>query len=99
MEIVGERWAMLIVGDLIAGHKRFSDLHRGLTGIPTNVLTARLKRLEQAGVIRRRVLPRPEGAVVYELTEYGKELEDVTVQLGRWGAKSLREPRPLDAPP
>ena len=93
LEVVGERWAMLIVRDLLVGPKRFTDLHRGLRGIPTNVLTARLKELEEAGVIRRRVLPRPAGSIIYELSEYGLELEDVVVQLGRWGAKSLEGPR------
>jgi len=94
MELVGERWAMLIVRDLLVGPRRFSDLLRGLTGIPTNILTARLKELEQAGVVRRRALPRPAGSVVYELTAYGLELEDSVVYLGRWGAKMLGEPRP-----
>jgi len=94
LEIVGERWAMLVVRDLLVGPKRFTDLHRGLPGIPTNVLTARLKELEESGVVRRRVLPRPERSVVYELTEYGAELEEVVFGLGRWGAKSLGEPRP-----
>jgi DNA-binding HxlR family transcriptional regulator len=93
LEMVGERWAMLIVRDLLVGSKRFTDLHRGLPGIPTNVLTARLKELEQAGIVRRRVLPRPAGSIIYELTPYGLELEDVVIRLGRWGAKSLREPR------
>jgi len=93
LEVVGERWAMLVIRDLLVGPKRFTDLHNGLPGIPTNVLTARLKELEQAGVIRRRVLPRPTGSVIYELTEYGAELENVVVQLGRWGAKSLGDPR------
>jgi hypothetical protein len=68
-------------------------LHRGLAGIPTNVLTARLKELEQGGVVRRRLLPRPSGSIIYELTEYGAELEDVVVHLGRWGAKALGNPR------
>jgi DNA-binding HxlR family transcriptional regulator len=94
VEMVGERWAFLILRDLLVGAKRFTDLQRGLPGIPTNILTARLKELESAGVVRRRVLPRPERGVVYELTEYGLELEDIVVQLGRWGAKSLGEPRP-----
>jgi DNA-binding HxlR family transcriptional regulator len=94
LEMVGERWAMLIVRDLLVDPKRFTDLHRGLPGIPTNVLTARLKELEEAGVIRRRVLPRPAGSIIYELTAYGLELEDIVVRLGRWGAKSLGEPRP-----
>src|SRR5215470_4843058 len=93
LEVVGERWAMLVIRDLLVSPKRFTDLHNGLPGIPTNVLTARLKELEQAGVIQRRVLPRPTGSVIYELTEYGAELENVVVQLGRWGAKSLGDPR------
>ena len=94
VEIVGERWAVLIIRDLLVGPKRFTDLHRGLPKIPTNVLTARLKELEGAGVVRRRVLPRPAGSVIYEMTEYGKELEDVVIRLGRWGAKMLDDPRP-----
>ncbi|MDQ6767554.1 MAG: winged helix-turn-helix transcriptional regulator [Candidatus Eremiobacteraeota bacterium] len=94
LEIVGERWAVLIVRDLLVGPKRFTDLLHGLPRIPTNVLAARLKQLEAAGVVRRRVLPRPAGSVIYELTEYGAELEDVIVRLGRWGAKLLDKPRP-----
>ena len=93
LEMVGERWALLIVRDLLVGPKRFTDLHRGLPGIPTNILTARLKELEDAGLVRRHVLPRPSGSVVYELTAYGLELEEAVVALGRWGAKSLDEPR------
>ncbi|HEV2643341.1 MAG TPA: helix-turn-helix domain-containing protein, partial [Candidatus Elarobacter sp.] len=71
LEVVGERWALLVVRDLLVGPKRFTDLLNGLPGIPSNILTARLKELENAGVARRRVLPRPARAVVYELTEYG----------------------------
>ena len=94
LEVVGERWALLVIRDLLVGPKRFTDLHRGLPGIPTNVLTARLKELEGAGIVRRRVLPRPERSVVYELTPYGAELDDVVIRLGRWGAKTLGDPRP-----
>jgi DNA-binding HxlR family transcriptional regulator len=94
LEIIGERWALLIVRDLLVGPKRFTDLHQGLPGIPTNVLTARLKEMEQAGVVRRRVLPRPEGSIIYELTEYGEELEPAVAQLGIWGAKALGDPCP-----
>ncbi|HEY0383553.1 MAG TPA: helix-turn-helix domain-containing protein [Candidatus Elarobacter sp.] len=93
LEVVGERWALLVVRDLLVGPKRFTDLLHGLPGIPSNVLTARLKELENAGIARRRVLPRPARAVVYELTEYGLELEAVVLELGRWGAKSLGDPR------
>jgi DNA-binding HxlR family transcriptional regulator len=94
LEVVGERWALLVVRDLLVGPKRFTDLLRGLAGIPSNVLTARLKELENAGVVQRRVLPRPARAVVYELTAYGLELEPVVTELGRWGAKNLGDPRP-----
>jgi DNA-binding HxlR family transcriptional regulator len=94
LEVVGERWALLVVRDLLVGPKRFTDLLRGLPGIPSNILTARLKELENAGVAQRRVLPRPSRAVVYELTGYGLELEAVVVELGRWGAKNLGDPRP-----
>jgi DNA-binding HxlR family transcriptional regulator len=93
LEIVGERWALLVVRDLIQGPKRFTDLRRGLPRIPSNVLSARLKELEEAGVIHRRLLPRPSTGIVYELTEYGRELEDIVLRLGLWGARLLGEPR------
>jgi DNA-binding HxlR family transcriptional regulator len=95
-ELLGERWALLIVRDLLVEPKRFTDLQRGLAGIPSNVLTTRLKELEEAGVVRRRVLPRPAGSIVYELTEYGAELETALIAIGRWGAKSLGDPRPAE---
>ena len=93
LEIVGERWALLVVRDLIQGPKRFTDLRRGLPRIPSNVLSARLKELEAAGVICRRLLPRPSTGIVYELTEHGRELEDIVLRLGLWGARLLGEPR------
>jgi DNA-binding HxlR family transcriptional regulator len=96
LELVGERWAFLVVRDLLLGPKRFTDLRRTLPRIPTNILSARLKELEEMGVVRRRVLPRPATGVVYELTDYGHELEDVVLRLGLWGAKTLGEPRPDD---
>lgn len=96
LELVGERWALLIVRDLLLGPKRFTDLRRGLPRIPTNVLSSRLKELEEAGVVARRILPRPSTGIVYELTECGRELEDVVLRLGLWGAKTMREPRPED---
>jgi DNA-binding HxlR family transcriptional regulator len=96
LEIVGERWALLIIRDLLFGPKRFTDLRQGLTRIPTNVLSARLKELEQAGVLQRRILPRPATAVVYELTDYGRELDDVLLALGRWGAQSMGQPEADD---
>jgi DNA-binding HxlR family transcriptional regulator len=94
LELVGERWALVLVSDLLRGPKRFTDLQRGQPRIPSNVLSARLKELEEEGIVRRQVLPRPASGVGYELTEYGRELEDVVLRLGLWGAKSMPEPRP-----
>jgi DNA-binding HxlR family transcriptional regulator len=94
LEIVGERWALLIIRDLLVNPKRYSDLRQGLPRIPTNILASRLKELEEAGVVQRRLLPRPSGAVVYELTEFGSQLEEVVLSLGRWGAQRLGAPGP-----
>lgn len=94
LDIVGERWTLLIIRDLLVRPRRFTDLHRGLPRIPTNILTARLRELERAGVVRRQILPRPAGSVVYELTEYGRDLEDVVLSLGRWGARVLGDQAP-----
>lgn len=96
LEIVGERWSLLLVRDLLLGPKRYTDLRRGLPRIPTNILSTRLKELERDGVIARRVLPRPAASAVYELTDYGRELEDVVLRLGQWGAKSLGQRHPDD---
>ena len=93
LEVVGERWALLIVRDLLVGSRRFSDLRRGLPKIPTNILSARLKELEQAEVVQRKVLPRPAGSIVYELTARGRALETAVLELGRWGAQILGDPR------
>lgn len=93
LELVGERWALMIVRDLLVSPKRFSDLQRGLPGIPTNILTSRLKEMESAGIVQRRLLARPNG-VVYELTATGAALEPAVAALGRWGAKLLGQPRP-----
>lgn len=92
LEIVGERWSLLVVRDLVLGPKRFTELRNGLPKIPASVLPARLNELEQWGVIRRRVLPGVDAAVVYELTEYGSELDQIVLQLALWGARSLGEP-------
>ena len=89
MELVGGRWTLLIVRDLLGGPKRFSELREGLPGIPTNVLSARLRELEDTGIIHRSVLPRPATGLAYELTEYGADLEQALVTLGVWGARSL----------
>ncbi|HYO76662.1 MAG TPA: winged helix-turn-helix transcriptional regulator [Thermoanaerobaculia bacterium] len=88
LDLIGERWALLVVRELILGPKRFTDLRAGLPGISPNVLTQRLEELERADVVRRRKLPPPAPASVYELTEWGLELERVIMALGRWGARS-----------
>lgn len=93
LEVVGERWALLIIRDLLVGPRRFSDLQHGLPGIPSNILTGRLRELEEAGIVARRLLPRPSGSIVYELTPAGRELKEPVISLGRWGAKRLGEPR------
>jgi DNA-binding HxlR family transcriptional regulator len=97
LDLVGERWALLVVRELVLGPKRFTDLAAGLPGIGTNILTARLRELEQAGVVERRVLPPPAGSTVYELTPYGRELEPVLLALGRWGVHSMTARRPNQA--
>ena len=94
--LVGERWSLLIVRELLRGPKRYTDLVDGLPGIGTNILAARLKELENAGILRKRKLPPPAASTVYELTEYGAELEEPLYALARWGARSLRPPGPKD---
>lgn len=92
LDLIGERWALLAVRELVLGPKRFTDLRVGLPGVSPNVLAQRLRELEGVGVVRRRRLPPPAASKVYELTEWGKELEPVLVQLGRWGARSPSKP-------
>ena len=96
LDLVGERWALLVVRELVLGPKRFTDLRSGLPGVSSNVLAERLNGLEEAGVVRRRKLPPPAASKVYELTEWGMELEPVIDQLGRWGVRSPSKPK--DAP-
>jgi DNA-binding HxlR family transcriptional regulator/putative sterol carrier protein len=96
LDLVGERWALLVVRDLLIAPKRFTELQEGLHGIPTNVLTSRLRELEDAGVVRRRAQAQPGRGVVYELTDYGRELEGPVLQLGFWGAKALGAPEKDD---
>lgn len=95
LDLVGERWALLIVRDLLFGPKRFTDLHGGLSQSSPNVLTQRLRELEEAGIVRRRRLPPPASANVYELTEWGAELEPILMGLQRWGAASPSFPHDL----
>jgi DNA-binding HxlR family transcriptional regulator len=92
LDLVGSRWSLLIVRELLDGPRRFSDLEQRLEGIPTNILSTRLRELEDGGVIERTLQPRPFGAVVYGLTPYGKALEKSLLTLGLWGAQSLGRP-------
>ena len=92
LDIVGQRWALLVVRELVLGPKRFGDLRAGIPHSGPNVLAQRLRELETAGVVRRRKLPPPAATWVYELTEWGSEREPVIMQRGRWGARSPLRP-------
>ena len=94
LDVVGERWTLLLVRELLTGPKRFKDLLDGLSGIGTTLLTARLKDLEGNGILRRATLPPPAGSKVYELTDLGHSVEPVIMALSRWGLKLLDAPRP-----
>jgi DNA-binding HxlR family transcriptional regulator len=89
LDVVGERWTLLVIRELLIGPRRFKDLMDGLPEISTNLLSERLKSLEQQGILRRRVLPPPAGSTVYELTAVGRALEQAVLELGRWGAPFL----------
>jgi DNA-binding HxlR family transcriptional regulator len=96
LEIVGGRWTLLIILELLAGPRRFKDLLEGLPGISTNLLSQRLKSLEQQGIVCRRVLPPPMGSNVYELTTAGKALQQALHELGDWGSHFLPDVRKGD---
>jgi DNA-binding HxlR family transcriptional regulator len=96
LELVGSRWTLLIVRDLLMGPKRYTDLARGLPGIPTNVLSARLRELEDDGIVERGLEPRPATSVVYALTPFGLQLEEPVERLGLWGAQALGRPTSSD---
>jgi DNA-binding HxlR family transcriptional regulator len=87
LDLVGERWALLVVRELLLGPKRFTDLRAGLPNAKPSVLSQRLRELEEGGVVRRRKLGPPAGAWVYELTGFGHELEPIVMALGRWGRR------------
>jgi DNA-binding HxlR family transcriptional regulator/putative sterol carrier protein len=92
LDVIGERWTLLVVRELLIGPKRFTDLLEGLPGIATNLLSARLKHMETGGLIRRRRLPPPAASTVYELTELGRGLEPVLGSLARWSMPLIKEP-------
>src|SRR5687767_11828257 len=88
LDLVGERWALLVVRELLLGPKRFTDLKKGLSNASPNVISDRLRELEQAGIVTRDTLPPPAGSRVYALTDWGRELEPTVLSLGRWAARS-----------
>src|SRR5688572_24862026 len=88
MDLIGERWSMPLIRELLLGPRRFSDLKASLTGISANVLTQRLEGLEAAGVLVRRKLPPPTSVQVYELTPWGHEAAPIFQALGRWAVRS-----------
>ncbi|HEY1359410.1 MAG TPA: helix-turn-helix domain-containing protein [Thermoleophilaceae bacterium] len=96
LDVVGDRWALLVVRELLLGPKRFSDLREGLPAVSTDMLSLRLRELQAAGIVRRAKLPPPARARVYELSERGRQLEPVLLELGRWGSAA---PFPEGAPP
>ncbi|MEU0075430.1 winged helix-turn-helix transcriptional regulator [Streptomyces sp. NPDC006332] len=97
LDVVGDRWTLLIVRELLAGPRRYTDLHADLPGVSTDVLASRLKDMERDGLATRRRLPPPGAATVYELTGRGRELLPVLQALGAWGVAELGERRPTDA--
>jgi DNA-binding HxlR family transcriptional regulator len=88
LDVVGERWALLIVRELLLGPKRFTDLRAGLPKVGPDVLAQRLRELEASDVVRRGKLPPPAASQVYELTDWGRELEPIVLGLGRWGSQA-----------
>ncbi len=97
LDLVGERWALLVVRELMHGPKRYTDLADSLPGIGTNILASRLRDLEACGIVAKRRLPPPAASRVYELTEYGRGLRTVLRELALWGARSLGPPSSEDA--
>ncbi|MGY1581152.1 winged helix-turn-helix transcriptional regulator [Streptomyces sp. MN13] len=97
LDVIGDRWTLLIVRELLAGPRRYTDLHADLPGVSTDVLASRLKDMERDGLTTRRRLPPPGAAYVYELTPRGRELLPVLQAVGAWGQAELGERRPTDA--
>lgn len=99
LDLVGERWTLLVIRDLISGPKRYTDLRNELDGIASDILTQRLRSLEAAGLVRRRELPPPAASTVYELTGRGRDLEPALLGLARFGLPLLEEPPSAEDPP
>lgn len=89
LDLVGERWTLLVVRELVEGPKRYTDLQEGVPGIATDMLAARLRSLEKSGLVERHLLPPPAASIVYELTPLGRGLEPVIRELARWGLRLL----------
>jgi DNA-binding HxlR family transcriptional regulator len=96
LDLIGDRWALLIVRELMLGQRRYTDLADALPGIGTNILAGRLRHLEGAGVVRRTKLPPPAAVVVYELTADGRALDDVLRSLAHWGGRTMGSPEAGD---
>jgi len=96
IEAVGERWGMLVVRDLLVNAKSTADLHQGLPGVPLNLLAMRIKEMAYVGILERAETTDAAGADQYQLTEYGRRLEDILLAFGRWGSAMLAEPRVED---
>lgn len=94
--LLGERWTLLVLRDLSVGPRRFKDLHEGLPGVPTSLLTNRLRDLEAADVVARKASETPGGGVLYNLTSSGEELVPILDAIGRWGARTMVAPEPQD---
>jgi len=99
LDLIGERWALLVMRELMMGPRRFGDLRASLPGLSANVLTQRLEGLEAAGVARRRKLPPPASVQVYELTEWGLEAEPILLSLGKWAIRSPKHDPTLPLSP
>jgi DNA-binding HxlR family transcriptional regulator len=96
LDLVGDRWALLVIRELMHGPKRYTDLVDSLPGIGTNILAARLRDLERHAIVARRTLPPPAASKVYDLTDYGRELRPAMRELALWGARSLGPPTDKD---
>jgi DNA-binding HxlR family transcriptional regulator len=97
LDVLGDRWALLVIRELLLGPRRYTDLMASLQGIPSSVLTARLRELEHANVVRRSRMPPPAAATVYELTSDGAEVRPVVDELVRWGLRLMDQPQPGEA--
>jgi DNA-binding HxlR family transcriptional regulator/putative sterol carrier protein len=98
-ELLGQRWALIVVRELLLGPKRFTDLRTGIPDISPNVLGQRLRELEESGIVRRRRLAPPAAVQVYELTDWGRELEPAVLSLGRWASASPSFPQGAEMGP